>query len=179
MSSCEKHAAFSDSEYCNKSFDTFAETIVDDKKKLEKNHERKIGGGHENWEDGNDEDKKVTGCASDLLRSNRQETAEDEKSSGPKPRKNNVETGYLTKNPKIVIVPDEKDNGEKSSQEVGESSAHPKISSMEEEAIRERMRATLLKQCLTYLAADGSSRYTRDTFRRVFTEKTLRSEASI
>ncbi|EEB15792.1 hypothetical protein Phum_PHUM389370 [Pediculus humanus corporis] len=46
-----------------------------------------------------------------------------------------------------------------------------KMSSMEEEALRERTRATLLKQCSAYLAADGSSRYTRETFRRVFTEK--------
>jgi len=46
-----------------------------------------------------------------------------------------------------------------------------KMSSMEEESIRERVRTSLLKECSAILKADGTCRYTRDAFRRLFQDK--------
>jgi hypothetical protein len=46
-----------------------------------------------------------------------------------------------------------------------------KMSSMEEECVRERLRTSLLKQCSDILKADGATRYTRDAFRRLFQGK--------
>jgi hypothetical protein len=46
-----------------------------------------------------------------------------------------------------------------------------KMSSMEEECVRERLRTSLLKQCSDILEADGATRYTRDAFRRLFQDK--------
>lgn len=43
------------------------------------------------------------------------------------------------------------------------------MSSMEEESLRERLRASLLKQCAEILQrAESSRRFSRDTFRRIF-----------
>jgi hypothetical protein len=46
-----------------------------------------------------------------------------------------------------------------------------KMSSMEEESVRDRLRTSLLKQCSDILKADGATRYTRDAFRRLFQDK--------
>lgn len=46
-----------------------------------------------------------------------------------------------------------------------------KMSSMEEECVRDRLRTSLLKQCSDILKADGATRYTRDAFRRLFQDK--------
>jgi len=46
-----------------------------------------------------------------------------------------------------------------------------KMSTMEEECIRERLRTSLLKQCSDILKADGATRYNRDAFRRLFQGK--------
>jgi hypothetical protein len=46
-----------------------------------------------------------------------------------------------------------------------------KMSSMEEESVRDRLTASLLKQCADILQADGATRYTRDAFRRLFQDK--------
>lgn len=81
-----------------------------------------------------------------------------------KPKKNKVETGYLTRLPKSG-------NLARNLHEINVKGEMTKMSSMEEEALRERTRMALLKQCSNYLAADGSSRYTRETFTRVFSEK--------
>ncbi|XP_069681708.1 NADPH oxidase 5 isoform X2 [Periplaneta americana] len=48
-----------------------------------------------------------------------------------------------------------------------------KMSSMEEESIREKLRTSLLKQCSDILKGDGATRYTRDAFRRLFQDKEL------
>ncbi|XP_021932014.1 NADPH oxidase 5 isoform X2 [Zootermopsis nevadensis] len=48
-----------------------------------------------------------------------------------------------------------------------------KMSSMEEESVRDRLRTSLLKQCSDILKADGATRFTRDTFRRLFQDKEL------
>ncbi|XP_023719097.1 NADPH oxidase 5 isoform X2 [Cryptotermes secundus] len=48
-----------------------------------------------------------------------------------------------------------------------------KMSSMEEESVRDRLRTSLLKQCSDILKADGATRYTRDAFRRLFQDKEL------
>jgi hypothetical protein len=45
------------------------------------------------------------------------------------------------------------------------------MSSMEEESVRDRLTASLLKQCSDILKADGATRYTRDAFRRLFQDK--------
>lgn len=91
-----------------------------------------------------------------------------------RPPRNNVETGYLVKNPPKSNLKQSHDDTKKT-QETKKEEFGPghgvKMSSMEEEAMRERLRMTLLKQCSDYLSADGSSRYTKETFRRVFTEK--------
>lgn len=205
MSTYEK-PSFPETE-CSKNFETFAGTIINEKKNLERNHERKIGG-NDQWnnngssenetdnskyeetsfvvpqrgaEKDENEQKEVEVEENKLGNGNSKsenETAasneklEDElRGTELKPRKNNVETGYLTKNPKIVIGsrPNQQDEEIKPKNE--DADRRVKISSMEEEALRERTRTTLLKQCSVYLAADGSSRYTRETFRRVFTEK--------
>jgi hypothetical protein len=46
-----------------------------------------------------------------------------------------------------------------------------KMSSMEEECVREKLRTSLLKECSDILKADGATRYTRDAFRRLFQGK--------
>ncbi|XP_063222700.1 NADPH oxidase 5 [Bacillus rossius redtenbacheri] len=45
-----------------------------------------------------------------------------------------------------------------------------KMSTMEEESLRERLRASLLRQCAEMLAAEGAARHSKDSFRRVFQE---------
>lgn len=89
-----------------------------------------------------------------------------------RPPRNNVETGYLIKNPKSNLKSSQDDSKKMQEKKEEFGPGHGvKMSSMEEEAMRERLRMTLLKQCSDYLSADGSSRYTKETFRRVFTEK--------
>jgi hypothetical protein len=46
-----------------------------------------------------------------------------------------------------------------------------KMSSMEEESVRDRLRTSLLKQCSDILKADSATRFTRDAFRRTFQDK--------
>jgi hypothetical protein len=46
-----------------------------------------------------------------------------------------------------------------------------KMSSMEEESVRDRLRTSLLKQCSDILKGDGATRLTRDAFRRLFQDK--------
>nr|QOE76458.1 NADPH oxidase 5 [Nilaparvata lugens] len=50
----------------------------------------------------------------------------------------------------------------------------PRMSTMEEEVIRDRLRLTLLRECAVIL--DAEPRYTRDTFRRAFLNKELLSK---
>ncbi|KAL0278747.1 UNVERIFIED_CONTAM: hypothetical protein PYX00_000477 [Menopon gallinae] len=171
----------------------FTDSFVDGRK-IEKDNERKIAGGVDDnrwtWKQ-----CKPSGISVNVSVENdgpiESESSkcyvENEKNGGKakeldtlavdlRPPRSNIESGYLNKGPKG-----------KNGREDGEAPAvkrkppgYPeeaglgkgiKMSSMEKEAMRERLRMTLLKQCSDYLEADGSSRYTRDTFRRVFTDK--------
>jgi hypothetical protein len=46
-----------------------------------------------------------------------------------------------------------------------------RMSSMEEESVRDRLRTSLLKQCSDILKGDGATRFTRDAFRRLLQDK--------
>lgn len=169
----------------NKNAETFAETIENP----EKNNERKIG-------NGNSDEKSEVSKSSENPQVVVSIPSDDAKSTKPnlvksgsensfaggitltpgldfRPPRNNVETGYLVKNPtksNLKSHDEPKKMQETKKEEFGPGHG-VKMSSMEEEAMRERLRMTLLKQCSDYLSADGSSRYTKETFRRVFTEK--------
>lgn len=165
---------------------TFADTIHGEKKNLERNLEKKLGGGSGRWA--------VRNIHSDETKYksvNNEETNSSQYDNLNKKKFENVETPDMEKNPTTMATSggqnDKLNNVLNLNEFGGESSKSSnkdvddnnkmkeekwsKMSSMEEEALRERTRATLLKQCSAYLAADGSSRYTRETFRRVFTEK--------
>ncbi|KAL1130044.1 hypothetical protein AAG570_012987 [Ranatra chinensis] len=51
-----------------------------------------------------------------------------------------------------------------------------KMSSMEEECVRERIRMTLLRECADIL--DAETKYTRETFRRAFLNKETTQETT-
>lgn len=101
----------------------------------------------------------------------------------PSPRQQ-VETGYLVKKtslevrkPNFVVIngtPEKCDTGQSVVIQT-EVCGSVQMSSMEEEALRERIQINLLKQCSDYLANDGTSRYTKDAFRRIFMEKVRES----
>lgn len=128
--------------------DTFTETINQE----DRNVERKIGGSEQR---GGEETPRRPILERSLGVPN------DERPT-LRPRVN-VETGYLTKTPR--------NNRSVEKAEVKMEVEVPIMSHMEREAMQERTRMTLLRQMTDYLSSDGSSRYTKDTFRRVFTEK--------
>lgn len=174
-----------------KSADTFTDSFVDGRK-VEKDNERKIAGGddHHRWTWKQCQTSDISVNVGDENGPNESESSkcfvENEKNGGKtkesdnpamalRPPRNNIESGYLNKVPKAKNGKEDGDAPVKRKspgypEEVGLGKGI-KMSSMEKEAMRERLRMTLLKQCSDYLEADGSSRYTRDTFRRVFTEK--------
>lgn len=123
--------------------DTFTETID----QQDRNEERKIGGTDD-------------GSRRPSLERSAAIAGDDRPTLRPRVT---VESGYLTKSPRSARPAPKP--------EVKMEVQVATMSHMEREAIQDRTRMALIRQMTDYLSSDGSSRYTKDTFRRVFTEK--------